>query len=193
MRGFAGIAVVLLAFALAPPGAAAEPAETMRIGGHQVTRTEDGIEVALPSDRRVGLLLAGGGAVLVALGVGLVAAGRRGAGTALLLVGLGFAGLGAASALGATTVRASRVELVRQAVGGRSERWPREAIAAVEVRRRRPSAEDLKRPGARPWLVRLRAREGGYLPVRFTLVGEADARALGEALAGALGLPLEIR
>lgn len=192
MRELAAIAVVLLALA-APAAAAAEPGEGERIGRHQVTRTSDGIEVAMPQDRRVGLALAGGGAVLAALGAGLVAAGRRGAGTAALLVGLGLAGLGAASALGATTVRASRTELVRAGAGGRSERWPAEAIAAVEVRRRAPSAEDFKRTGTRPWDVRLRAGDGGHLPVRFALTREADARALGAVLAETLGRPLEVR
>lgn len=95
--------------------------------------------------------------------------------------------MGAMAAFGSTRVRASRVELVREGFGGRSERWPRAAIAGVEVARREPSAEDFKRAGARPWEVRLRAPGGGRLPVRFTLASEAEARALARVLADALG------
>lgn len=191
-------AALLLALGLAAPltlglaaplaAAAADPVAVERIGGHRVTQIGDGIEIETPRDRGLALSLLAGGAVLVALGAGLAATGRFGAGTGLLLLGLGVAGAGALGALGGTTVRATRAELVRTGLAGRSDRWPREAIAAVEVRRRAPSADDFKRPGTRPWDVRLRARDGGRLPVSFSFVSEADARALGVALAAALDL-----
>jgi hypothetical protein len=187
-------AALLLAAALAAlagplAASAADPAEGERIGGHRVTPIGDGIEIETPRDRGLALSLLAGGAVLVALGAGLAAAGRFGAGTGLLLLGLGVAGAGLLGVFGPATVRATRAELVRTGLAGRSERWPREAIAAVEVRRRAPSTDDFKRPGTRPWDVRVRAREGGHLPVRFALASEVDARALGRALAAALDLP----
>lgn len=180
------VAVGLLAFG---PAAAADPTEGEQIGRYRVRRSGDGIEVAVPRDRGIGLALAAGGAALGALGAGLVAAGRRSAGIAVLLAGVGLVALGTLAAFGTTRVRASHAELVREGLGGRAQRWPREAIAAVEVARRGASAEDFKRVAARPWDVRLRAPDGGRLPVRFALESEADARALARALAEALGLP----
>ena len=182
-------ALAAVAGARAPVAAAADPAEGRAIGRYRVTQEGDGIAIAAPRDRRLGVSLAAGGAVLLALGAGLVAAGRRGAGAALALLGIGVAAVGASGALGSTTVRANPSELARTGAGGRIERWPREAIAAVEVRRRPASAADFKRAGAHPWDVRLRAREGGHLPVGLAAGSEAEARALGGALAAALGLP----
>lgn len=183
------LAVGLAALAAPRAAGAAEPGEGDRIGRYRVTPADDGIEIAAPRDRAVGLPLAGGGAVLAALGVGLLSAGRRGGGGALLLLGLALAALGGFGAFGAPRVRASRAELVREGVLGRVERWPRDALAGVEVARRAASAEDFKRAGAQPWDVRVRGRDGALLPVRFALRSEADARALGRALAEALGLP----
>jgi len=184
------VAVGLLAFG---PVAAADPTEGEQIGRYRVTRSGDGIEVAVPRDHGLGLALAAGGAALGALGAGLVAAGRRGAGIAALVVGVGLVAMGTLAAFGTTGVRASRAELVREGFGGREQRWPRDAIAAVEVARRGASAEDFKRASARPWDVRLRAADGRRLPVRFALGSEADARALAAALADALGLPAPAR
>jgi hypothetical protein len=175
--------------ALATPGAGgAEPVEGERIGRYRVTRTGDGVELASPRDRSLGLALAAGGAVALALGAGLSAAGRRGPGIALLLVGLGLAAIGTLAAFGTTRVRANRVELVREGFAGRIERWPRDAIAGVDVARRDPSAEDFKRAGTRPWDVRLRTPDGRLLPVRFAASSEAEARALARVLGEALGL-----
>jgi hypothetical protein len=184
------IAVALLALGAPLALASAEPVEDGdQIGRYRVTRSGDGIELAAPRDRGLGLGLAVGGAALAALGATLVAAGRRGPGVAALVAGLGLAAVGAAGAFGTTRVRANRVELVREGFGGRAERWPRAAIAAVEVTRRAASAEDFKRPGTHPWDVRLLGPDGARLPVGFTLRSEADARSLARALAGALGLP----
>lgn len=186
MRAARLVAIALLALAAAG-AAGAEPVEGESIGRYRVTQIGDGVELSSPRDRGLGLALAAGGAVLAALGAGLAATGRRGPGVAALAAGIGLVAMGAMAAFGSTRVRASRVELVREGFGGRSERWPRAAIAGVEVARREPSAEDFKRVGARPWEVRLRAAGGGRLPVRFTLASEAEARALARVLADALG------
>lgn len=178
--------------ALATAGAAgAETVEGEQIGRYRVTRVGDAVELASPRDRSLGLALAAGGAAIAALGAGLVATGRRGPGLAALVAGIGLLAIGTLAAFGSARVRANRVELVRAGFGGRVERWPREAIAGLEVARRDPSAEDFKRAGARPWDVRLRTPEGRRLPVRFTLASEAEARALARVLAEALGLPDE--
>ncbi|HEY8492732.1 MAG TPA: hypothetical protein VIN04_02495 [Myxococcota bacterium] len=175
-------------------GAAAEPVdEVQQIGRYRVTRTGDGLEIAVPRDRGTGLALAAGAAVAGALGAGLVAAGRRGAGLAALVVAAGLVAVGGAALLASSRVRASRVELVREEPGGRQQRWPRDAIAAVEVARRARSVDDFKRASTPGWEVRLRTTQGGLLPVRFALHAEPEAHALARVLADALGVPSDAR
>lgn len=181
-----------LAFAAplaAAPTAAAEPADGVRIGRYRLERAGDALAIASPGDARVGRAIAAAGGVLLLAGVALAASGRRGLAIALVLLGLGVAALGLLGAVGTTRVRASRAELVREGLGVRAERWPREALAAVEVVRRAPSAEDQKRVGLPRWDVRVRARSGERLAVRFTLGSESEARTLADALANALELP----
>jgi hypothetical protein len=189
-RAAFGVVLGLLAAGGPLAAAWAEPvAEGDRIGRYRVTRGGDGIELAVPGDGRVGWPVLAAGVAVFALGAVLAATGRVGIGIAAVLAGLALQAIGAAGLMGSATVRASRTELVREGFGGRTQRWPREAIAAVEVRRRAASAEDFKRPGTHPWDVELRARDGGRLPVRFTLRSEQEARRLARELAGALGLP----
>jgi hypothetical protein len=186
------VALGLLGLGAAAPGARAEPmAEGEQIGRYHLTRIGTGVELAVPRDRSLGLAVAAAGAALGALGAGLVAAGRRGAGLAALIAGLGLVATGTLAAFGSTRVHASRSELVREGLGGREQRWPSAAIAAIEVRPRERSAEDLKRVRIRPWDVRLRGRDGAPLPVRFALGSESEARALAGVLAEALGLPVD--
>ena len=173
----------------AAPAAAADPADAVRIGRYRLERTGDALAIASPGDARVGRALAVGGAVLLVAGVALATSGRRGLAIALALLGLGLAVAGALGAFGSTRVRASRTELVREGFGARTQRWPRDALATVEVVRRAPSAEDRKRVGLPRWDVRVRARSGERLAVRFTLGSEGEARALATALANALDLP----
>jgi hypothetical protein len=189
-----GLALALLLGAAALGARAAEPAaaggEEARIGRFRVTRIGDGIEISRPRDRTLGLALAAGGGALALLGLGLVAAGTRGAGTGALVLGLGFAAVGGIAAFGSAVWRANRAELVRERIGGRVDRWPHEAIGAVELRQREASAEDFKRVTARPWDVRVRGPDGASLAGRFALESETEARALATALGGALGVPV---
>jgi hypothetical protein len=175
-------------------GAAAEPVdEVQQIGRYRVTRSGGGVEIAVPRDRGTALALAAGAAVVGALGAGLVAAGRRGAGLAALVVAAGLVAVAGAALAASSRVRASRVELVREEPRGRPQRWPREAIAAVEVARRARSADDFKRASTPGWEVRMRMAQGGLLPVRFAFHAESEARALAQVLADALGVPSDAR
>jgi hypothetical protein len=184
------VAGLALAAPFATLAAAAEPGEDgVRIGRYRLTRAGDAVEIALPADGRVGRVIGIGGVALALVGAGLVASRRVGLGGGLVVLGLGIAALGALGVFGTTTVRASRAELVREGLGGRSERWPRATLEAIEVARRAPSAEDQKRVGMPRWDVRVRGQGGAPLPVRFTLGSEAEARTLAVALANALGLP----
>lgn len=158
------------------------------IGRYRVERSGADIEIARPRDRGLGLLLVAGGLVLAGLGQGLRASGRRGAGTAALVLGLALAAVGAVAVLATERWRANGLELVRERLGGRVERWPQSAIERVEIARRVVSAEDFKRTGIRPWDVTVRGRDGSRLPAQFSLASEAEARALAQALAGALAV-----
>lgn len=183
----AGVAWAALGAPLA--GTAAEPAEGEPIGRYRVTHVGDGVEISVPRDRGIGLVLAAGGALLGALGAGLVASGRRGAGLAGVVVGVGLVAMGALAAFGTMRVRATRAELVRERFAGPAQRWASSEVAAVDVTRRAPSADEFKRVGPHAWDVRLRASDGRLLPMRFTLGSEAEANALARVLSEALGLP----
>lgn len=166
---------------------AAEPTvETTAIGPYRVERSGTAIEITRPGDRTIGLALLAGGLVVAGIGRGLRGSGRVGAGTAVLLLGLGIAAMGGIAVLATERWRANDTELVRERPGGRVERWPRAALTAVEIRRRAASAEDFKATRIRPWDVTLRSREGGRLPARFSVSSEADARALARQIATAL-------
>ena len=166
---------------------AAEPtAETTAIGPYRVERTGTAIAISRAGDRTVGLALLAGGLVVAGIGRGLRGSGRVGAGTAVLLLGLGIAAVGGVSVLATERWRANDAELARERPGGRVERWPRAAITAVEIHRRAASADDFKRARIRPWDVTVRSRAGGRLPARFSVSSEADARALARQIATAL-------
>jgi hypothetical protein len=180
-----------LAVAASVPLAAAEPVENggpTRIGRYELVRASDALEIQSPGDARVSRFVLVGGAALVVLGLLWLSRGRRGSAIALVLVGLGVGGIGLLARADGTRWRASPVELARERSGGRVDRWRRDEIAWVEVRRRAPDAEGLKRTPPRPFEVRLHKSDGSRLPTRFSFAAESEARALARELGAALGV-----
>jgi hypothetical protein len=178
---------LLLGGGFAP--SAAEPAATpARIGRYELARRGDVLDVRAPRELRLGAVLAGSGLLLAALALFTGTAGRKGVATGMAVLGIGLAAVGGSALLGSTRWQAGPRELVRERSGGRVDRWRREEIADIEVRRRSRSARDLKETRLRPFEVRPRRPGGSPLPTRFTLESEADARALARELASALGV-----
>jgi hypothetical protein len=167
-------------------GATDPTADVSGIGRYRVERIGTTIAISQPRDRGIALTLLAGGLVVAGLGQAVRAGGRIGAGSAVLLLGLGIAAVGGVAMLAAERWRANETELVRERFGGRVERWPRTAIAEVVITRRVASAEDFKRARIRPWDVTVRGPDGRRLPVRFSVESEAAARSLAATLGAAL-------
>jgi hypothetical protein len=188
------VAGALLGAAGAAPAQEATAPGVTHIGRYEVVRGADALVVRLPRDTPIGLGLVAGGLALSALGAALLGSRRRTAG-GLVLLGLGVAGVGGVALVASASWTASRAELLRERSGRRVERWPREAIVAVEVvQRPREAPLDLK-SGSPPrrWEVRVRGSDGERLPARFTFEMERDARALARALGAALGVDVRER
>jgi hypothetical protein len=172
---------------IALPAPSAEPAgaAVSRLGRYELVRRDDRLEIRTPRELRFAAALGGSGLLIAGLSFFVGAGGRRGGAIAMALLGAALAAVGGISLLGSSRWVASPVELVRERGGGRVDRWRHEEIQLVQVRRRPPSAEDLKTGRRRPSEVRVLRLDGSRL-ARFTLATERDARALARELAGVL-------
>ncbi len=183
------VTVAALTIAGARDAGATEPtADATAIGRYRVERVGTTVAISRPRDRAIGGMLLAGGFVLAGVGFAVRRGGRTGAGSALMLLGLGLAAVGGAAVLAAERWRANETELVRERLGGRFERWPRTEIEGIAIARRAASADDFKRPQSRPWDVTIRGSDGGRLPVRFAVESAAEARSLAATLGAALGV-----
>jgi hypothetical protein len=164
----------------------------VRIGRYEVERAGDTLTVAVPHERDVARALLAAGLGLAALGA-LLRRGRPGAGTMVVLAGLGLAGVGGVALAAGSRVRAGPAGLERDRLGGRVERWRPGEIEAVAVARRVPEAADVK-SGSPPrrYDAHVLGR-GGERLVRFRLGSERDAQRLARELGSALGVPVRER
>jgi len=163
-----------------------------RIGPYRLEAAGDALTVRAQDSGSLAWGLIGAGVALSVFGtLRARAPGRRGRGVAMIVLGLGVAGVGAAAALGGgTTWVASRAGLVVATRLGGERTVARAEIDSIDLSHARAIGVDVK-PGARPRLFELhvRAANGASL-AHFALESQAQARALGEELAGSLGVPL---
>jgi hypothetical protein len=180
-------------FASGWTGAAlAQPNAPDRIGPYRIERGADGLLVRAADPSRSAQALIAGGLALAAVGAyGVRAARRRGRAAALFLLGVGVAGVGAvAGAFGGTTWLANRDGLTERTRLGGERFVARSELAALERRKQRQLGTEAKSAAPlRLWALELRSTRGARV-AHFALESEAEARALGDELARALGVEL---
>jgi hypothetical protein len=163
-----------------------------RVGAYRVEPTSEGLVVHAADPVRSAQALIAGGLALAAVGAwGVRGARRRGRAAALLLVGLGLAGVGAtAGLLGGTTWLANRDGFTERPRFGDARFVPRAGLGALERERAPKRGTDAKGTTvAKPFELELRATDGSRV-ARWAFESESDARTFGEALSRALGVEL---
>jgi hypothetical protein len=183
-------AYALLLVSLLATSAFADDAR--RMGAYRVEPTSEGLVVHAADPVRSAQALIAGGLALAAVGAwGVRGARRRGRAAALLLVGLGLAGVGATAGwFGGTTWLANRDGITERPRFGEPRFVARDGLAAIERERAPKSGTDAKGTTvARPFELELRATDGSRV-ARWAFESESEARAFGEALSRALGVEL---